>query len=75
MMTNADPCDLVIRSDNGPKMTFRRLRKYIDQQSLTHEFIPPKSPKLNVYIESFFLVVDRELYQGKKIHGLYGSLH
>ena len=49
--------NLVIRSDNGPQMTSRRLTEGIKTLPVVHEFIPPKCPNKNAYIESFFSIV------------------
>lgn len=49
--------NLVIRSDNGPQMTSKRLAEGIKTLPVVHEFIPPKCPNKNAYIESFFSIV------------------
>ena len=63
--TKAKVEDLVIRSDNGTQMTSHQFRLGVEKYRLEHEFTPPKTPNLNAYIESFFSIVDRELFQGK----------
>jgi len=57
--------DLVIRSDNGTQMTSYMFKKEIEELGLEHEFTPPATPNLNAYIESFFSIVDRELFDGR----------
>lgn len=44
---------LIIRSDNGPQMSSNRFHFYLNklEQKLSHEFIPPRSPNRNAYIE------------------------
>lgn len=49
--------NLVIRSDNGPQMTSRKLSEGIKSLPVVHEFIPPRCPNKNAYIESFFSLV------------------
>lgn len=60
-----DPEGLTVRSDNGPQMTSKEFKNYISGQGLEHEFIPPSSPNLNAYVESFFSIVETELFQTK----------
>ncbi len=57
--------NLVIRSDNGPQMTSYQFKKKIESFGIEHEFTPPSTPNLNAYVESFFSIVDRELFQGR----------
>ncbi|MEQ1665567.1 MAG: DDE-type integrase/transposase/recombinase, partial [Bdellovibrionales bacterium] len=47
---------LIIRSDNGTQMTSNKFFFYLKrlEQKLQHEFIPPRTPNRNAYIESFF---------------------
>lgn len=56
---------LIIRSDNGPQMSSNRfhfcLRKL--EQKLSHEFIPPRSPNRNAYIEAFNSILEIEVLQ------------
>lgn len=49
--------NLVIRSDNGPQMTSKKLSEGIKTLPVVHEFIPPGCPNKNAYIESFFSIV------------------
>lgn len=60
-----DSSGLVIRSDNGSQMTSYRFKKKIESLGLEHEFTPPSTPNLNAYIESFFSIVDRELFKDR----------
>lgn len=56
---------LKIRSDNGPQMSSNEFYFYLKrlEQKLEHEFIPPRTPDRNAYIESFFSVLERELLE------------
>ena len=54
---------LKIRSDNGPQMSSNQFHFYLAklEQKLSHEFIPPRTPDRNAYIESFFSILENEL--------------
>jgi len=56
---------LVIRSDNGPQMSSNRFYFYLKnlEKKLTHEFIPPRSPDRNAYIEAFNSILEMEVIQ------------
>lgn len=56
---------LVIRSDNGPQMSSNRFYFYLKnlEKKLTHEFIPPRSPDRNAYIEAFNSILEAEVLQ------------
>jgi putative transposase len=59
-----DESNLVIRSDNGTQMTSHRFKNFIEsKKGIEHEFTPPSTPNLNAYIESFFSIVETELFQ------------
>lgn len=51
----------VIRSDNGPQFVGNVFGSFCEQYAIEHERIPPKSPNLNAYIESFHSLMEREL--------------
>ena len=55
--------DLVIRSDNGPQMTSNMFKKYIDDNSFEHEFIPPGDCNKNAHVESFNSIIEIEFLQ------------
>ena len=70
---------LVIRSDNGPQMSSHRFHFYLKnlEKKLTHEFIPPRSPDRNAYIEAFNSIMEIELLQVryfKSLEDVYGSM-
>ncbi len=56
---------LVIRSDNGPQMSSNRFHFYLKnlEKKLIHEFIPPRSPDRNAYIEAFNSILEMEVLQ------------
>ena len=56
---------LVIRSDNGPQMSSNRFYFYLKnlESKLSHEFIPPRSPDRNAYIEAFNSILETEVLQ------------
>lgn len=63
-----DHNELMIRSDNGSQMTSNIFADAVEQiMSNTtisgHEFIPPSTPNKNAHIESFFSIVETELFQ------------
>lgn len=53
----------VIRTDNGPQFISEVFGTQCEQLKLIHERIPPKSPNLNAYIESYHAILERELFQ------------
>lgn len=54
---------LVIRTDNGPQFISKTFGEFIhDKQHIDHERIPPRSPNMNAYIESFHSVLERECF-------------
>ncbi|MHA7139895.1 IS3 family transposase [Rossellomorea arthrocnemi] len=59
-----DTPKLIIRTDNGPQFCSNHFRAFCaEQMKVEHERIPPKSPNMNAYIESFHSVLERECYQ------------
>jgi len=56
---------LRIRSDNGPQMSSNRFYFYLKklEQKLSHEFIPPRTPNRNAYIEAFFSIFEQTVIQ------------
>lgn len=54
---------LIIRSDNGPQFLSKNFGAFCEDLKVYHERIPPKSPNLNAYIESFHSVLEKECYQ------------
>lgn len=56
---------LRLRSDNGPQMSSNRFHFYLKklEQKLSHEFIPPRTPNRNAYIESFFSIFEKTVIE------------
>lgn len=63
---------LVIRTDNGPQFCSEAFYKFCDnhKEYVIHERIPPKSPNLNAYIESFHSILERECFQRNEFRTL-----
>lgn len=63
-MTKAEEGEsrLIIRSDNSPQFISNHFQEF-STDKFEHERIPPKSPNMNAYIESFHSVLERECYQ------------
>lgn len=62
--------ELMLRSDNGPQMTSGVFMDAVDKirKNLAirgHEFIPPSTPNKNAHIESFFSIIETELFQAR----------
>ncbi|MDF2606261.1 MAG: transposase [Bacillales bacterium] len=53
---------LIIRTDNGPQFCSKHFQEFCAGK-VEHERIPPKSPNLNAYIESFHSVLERECFR------------
>ncbi|WP_409343053.1 IS3 family transposase [Paenibacillus sp. MBLB4367] len=55
----------VVRTDNGPQFVSNRFGEMCledEQDPLIHERIPPKTPNMNAYIESFHSIIQRDLF-------------
>lgn len=55
--------NLIIRSDNGPQMSSSQFFYYLKrlELKLSHEFIPPRTPNRNAYVEAFNSIIEIEL--------------
>jgi len=51
----------VVRTDNGPQFVSRLFGDMCENWEITHERIPPKTPDLNAFIESFHSSMERDL--------------
>ncbi|WP_268957522.1 IS3 family transposase [Paenibacillus albiflavus] len=51
-----------IRTDNGPQFVSALFEDMCTAWGVVHERIPPKTPDLNAYIESFHSLVERNLF-------------
>ncbi|MCR8636972.1 IS3 family transposase [Paenibacillus radicis (ex Xue et al. 2023)] len=52
----------VIRSDNGPQFVSTLFGDTCESLEIVHERIPPRSPNMNAYIESFHSLLERDLF-------------
>lgn len=52
----------VVRTDNGPQFVSKLFGDTCESLDLIHERIPPRSPNMNAYIESFHSVLERHLF-------------
>ncbi len=61
---------LALRSDNGSQMTSSLFREEVEEIKKflllsEHEFIPISTPNKNAHIESFFSIIETELFQAR----------
>lgn len=63
---------LTIRSDNGPQMSSNKFYFYLKnlEKKLKHEFIPPRSPDRNAYIEAFNSILENEVLKVRYFNSL-----
>jgi putative transposase len=59
-LKDGDPLP-VIRSDNGPQFVSTLFGDTCESLELVHERIPPNTPNMNAYIESFHSLMERDL--------------
>ena len=52
----------VIRTDNGPQFVSALFGDTCESLQMTHERIPPRTPNMNAYIESFHSLLERDLF-------------
>lgn len=52
----------VIRSDNGPQFVSTLFGDTCESLEMVHERIPPRTPNMNAYIESFHSLLERDLF-------------
>lgn len=62
--------NLIIRSDNGPQMSSKAFKQYVQSLDLTHEFTPIRCPNKNAFIESFFSIFEIEFLQVRYFENL-----
>ncbi|MFF2093584.1 IS3 family transposase [Paenibacillus sp. NPDC058174] len=53
----------VVRTDNGPQFISKLFGDTCESIDLIHERIPPRTPDLNAYIESFHSILERDLFR------------
>lgn len=51
----------IIRTDNGPQFISKAFGDLCVEEGIVHERIPPKTPNMNAYIESFHATLERNL--------------
>jgi len=51
----------IIRTDNGPQFISKAFGDLCVDEAVIHERIPPKTPNMNAYIESFHATLERDL--------------
>jgi len=51
----------IIRTDNGPQFISKAFGELCEAEQMTHERIPPRTPNMNAYIESFHATLERDL--------------
>lgn len=52
----------IIRTDNGPQFVSTLFGDMCESLGIVHERIPPKTPNMNAYIESFHSNLERDLF-------------
>src|SRR5690606_22495467 len=52
----------VIRTDNGPQFVSKLFGDTCESLQVEHERIPPRTPDMNAYIESFHSLLERDLF-------------
>lgn len=56
----------IIRSDNGPQFVSKLFGDTCESLSLVHERIPPRTPNMNAYIESFHSLLERHVFSKRQ---------
>ena len=51
----------IIRTDNGPQFVSKAFGELCEAEQIIHERIPPKTPNMNAYVESFHATLERDL--------------
>lgn len=51
-----------IRTDNGPQFISKLFGDTCESMDIIHERIPPRTPNMNAYIESFHSILERDLF-------------
>jgi putative transposase len=65
----------VIRTDNGPQFLSKRFGDLCQQKVMEHERIPPRTPNMNAYIESFHSLIERDLYAKESFETFEEAYH
>lgn len=56
----------VIRTDNGPQFISKLFGDMCECLDIVHERIPPRTPDMNAYIESFHSILERNLFSKRE---------
>lgn len=56
----------VIRTDNGPQIVSKLFGDMCESLDIVHERIPPRTPDMNAYIESFHIILERNLFSQRE---------
>ena len=62
-LTPAEKETLTIRSDNGSQMSSNEFKRFVEANTITHEFTPVQCPNKNAFVESFFSIFEIEFLQ------------
>ena len=57
-----------IRTDNGPQFISKLFGDTCESLDMVHERIPPRTPDMNAYIESFHSLLERQLFSRRMFH-------
>ncbi|WP_217598049.1 DDE-type integrase/transposase/recombinase, partial [Cohnella sp. GbtcB17] len=60
----------VIRTDNGPQFVSKLFGDMCESWEMTHERIPPRTPNMNAYIESFHSILEFNLFRNREFSTL-----
>lgn len=66
-----------IRTDNGPQFVSKLFGETVEGLGMHHERIPPKTPNMNAYIESFHSLMERDLMEREEFMTMeeaYGAI-
>ncbi|MDI4643560.1 IS3 family transposase [Cohnella hashimotonis] len=55
----------IIRTDNGPQFVSKLFQDMCECWDMVHERIPPRTPNMNAYIESFHSILERCLFSNR----------
>jgi putative transposase len=68
----------IIRTDNGPQFISKLFGEMCEKETIMHERIPPKTPNMNAYIESFHANIERNLMRRESFDTFkeaYAAIH
>jgi putative transposase len=68
----------IIRTDNGPQFVSKAFGDLCQDEKICHERIPPKTPNMNAYIESFHSTLERDLLSKESFQNFadaYQAIH